>query len=261
MVSKCSNCGRDVRGLADARRAGKQWFCSQSCLLQAESAGTGRTFRRSPRSRSGARGFVRKTIRWTLIVVGLLVVLSIVLAVFGGTDTGKTTKGAARSHPVPLRRAAAIGGGWTLKVLKVTPNANRQVVAVPMSQISEGGIGHANHAPPPGAQDFMILVSLKYTGGGKGDAGNVVHYGLHAMGAHNATYDLVTDSCGNAWPKPNLQDAGVLFSGRSMRGNICFQIAKNDVRSLRMYTGKAADEGILFVSPPEGMKRVWFALR
>jgi hypothetical protein len=58
-------------------------------------------------------------------------------------------------------------------------------------------------------------------------------------------------------PKPDLQanDSDV-FSGRTVRGNVCFEIASNDAGSLRLY-----------VDPPSTLsgrpldKRAWFALR
>jgi len=198
---------------------------------------------------------MRKTLKWTLIVVGLLVAISVVAAIVG---VGNTSKGSARSHPVPLHRLAAIGSGWKMRVVKVTPNANRQVAAVPESQISAGATGRANHGPSAGAQDYMIRVALTYTGGGKDNAGDLVNYGLHAMGAHNAGYNADTDSCGE-WPKPSLQHTGVIYSGRSVRGNICFQIAKNDAATLMLYSANRNIAGA-FVQY-KGLKKVWFALR
>jgi hypothetical protein len=254
IVSRCANCGSRTAS-ASARRVGREWFCSQSCLLQAESS-RARGKRSSSHGRRGSVRLLRKTVKWTLIVVGLLVVISVVAAIVG-VGNSNTSKGSARSHPVPLHRLAAIGGGWKMRVVKVTPNANQQVIAVPESQISAGATGRANHAPPAGAQDFMILVALTYTGGGKDNAGDLVNYGLHAMGAHNARYEPQSDSCGDAWPRPSLQNAGVLYSGRGVRGNICLQIAKNDARTLMLYSGNS--QHVLFEY--RGLKKVWFALR
>ncbi len=109
----------------------------------------------------------------------------------------------------------------------------------------------------------MVYVSLVYAGGGKADARDIVNYGLRAMGAHNATYDLGSDSCGDVWPKPSLQYAGVLYSGGRARGHVCFQIARNDSRTLMLYTGRPTDApaDAFVIGVPEDMKRVWFALR
>jgi len=104
----------------------------------------------------------------------------------------------------------------------------------------------------------MISVVLTYRGGGKDDSSTLVNFILHAMGAHGASYNTTADSCGSeardnvppfTWP--------VVYSGQSVRGTICFQIAANDANSLALYsTGK----GNLLISYPT-VKTVWFALR
>src|SRR5262245_32835262 len=126
-AARCSNCGREVRGLQGARKEEGRWYCSQSCLLQAESSGA-RTG-----SRGGQRGprpvrAIRVVVKWTLIVLGLLVALGSVLAAVGvGTDSGRSGYG-SESHPVPLRHGGSVWGGWHLRVLSATPRA-LQVVA------------------------------------------------------------------------------------------------------------------------------------
>ena len=72
-----------------------------------------------------------------------------------------------------------------------------------------------------------------------------------------APLDLESDSCGDAWPRPSLQGAGILYSGRSVRGNICLQIAKNDAPTLMLYSASINNGLVEFV----GLKKVWFALR
>src|SRR6266511_1552130 len=86
-AARCSNCGRDVRGLAGARKEGGRWFCSQSCLLQAESSGSRAGSQRTHREARGPLRAVRKFVKWTLIALGLLIVLGIVLAIIGVGDT------------------------------------------------------------------------------------------------------------------------------------------------------------------------------
>lgn len=266
-AARCAHCGRSVRGLPDARREGRRWFCSQSCLLQAESSGEG-----SGRSRPAASGPLRvlqKTVKWVLIGAGLIAVASLVAAIVGVGGTGES---ATRSNPVPFRHAADIGGGWKMRVLAVTRNANRRVAAASkaMNGHTAGRSGPLCSAdypcsppPPARAQDFIVYVSLIYAGGGKADAGDIVNYGLRAMGAHNATYDVGSDSCGDVWPKPSLQNAGVLYSGGRVRGQVCFQIAKNDAGTLMLYTGRPTDapEDAVVLGLPENIKQVWFALR
>jgi hypothetical protein len=69
---------------------------------------------------------------------------------------------------------------------------------------------------------------------------------LQAAGSHNAPYAYY--SCGIP-PAPNFEHvSGNVFSGQSITGNVCFQIAANDADSLML--SASADSG-----------HVWFALR
>ena len=180
-----------------------------------------------------------KFVKWTLIVLGLLIALGIALAIAGVGDT--TDKHKARRHakakgtrskPIPLHEAARIGGGWRLRVLSVTRNAN----------------GLVSEKPPAGAQAFIARVALTYKGGGKDSAGALVRSEINAMGAHRASYDYGSDSC---VAYSGLNETGDVYSGRTVRGNMCFQIAANDARSLMLYTGGRF----------ANTKRVWFVLR
>jgi hypothetical protein len=238
-----------VRGLEDARREGRRWFCSQSCHLQAPPA-------RSRQHRGPARRAWRM-VKWTAAVVALLSTALVVAALAGLGDTtsdkkAKNPTGAAsarigsRSRPVPFRHAAAIGAGWRMRVLAVAPNATRRVLAA--------GDRYAE-APAPGGQDYLIAVEATYVGGGKSVfAGYDAGERLRAFGRHGVIYDRSKDGCASHLPRPDLENNyRDVFSGRTVRGNICFQIASNDAASLR-----------LFVTPPlltNGGHQVWFALR
>jgi len=129
---------------------------------------------------------IRRFVKWTLIVIGLLIALGIVLAIVGVGDTSDKQKArrhakakGTRSKPIPLHEAARIGGGWRLRVLSVTRNAN----------------GLVSEKPPAGAQAFVARLALTYKGGGKDDAGALVRTTIDAMGAHRASYDYPSDSC------------------------------------------------------------------
>jgi len=82
-----------------------------------------------------------------------------------------------------------------------------------------------------------------------------------AVGSHKATYDYAFgNSCGpgeSKLPSPDLQPTAEnnepVFSGQTVSGNICFQVASNDAASLLFY-----------VKPPSATpnaKPIWFALR
>lgn len=193
-------------------------------------------------------------------MLGAFVVLCVALVVAAILGAGKTGHSSApsspykRASPVPLHRVAAIGGGWRMRVISVDRNANREVAAVP----DYGGL---NDAPAHGAQDFRVTLSLTYSGGGKGNANLLLDFGLHAMGVHNAAYGLIGDSCGLALPKPSLEHVGNVYSGSTVRGHVCFQIAKNDARTLMLFTGNVKDQNGLELVHLDGLRRVWFALR
>jgi len=59
------------------------------------------------------------------------------------------------------------------------------------------------------------------------------------------------------------KSASLRASPGRVRGHVCFQIAKNDARTLMLYTGKATNvpADTLVLGLPDGVKRVWFALR
>lgn len=145
----------------------------------------------------------------------------------------------ARENPYAIGQTGPLGNNWNLRVNSVTPNANDQVVAY-----HDPG-GFENKPPPPGAQDFMAQVTLTYTGGGSSNAFDNALDRLQAEGSHNAPYAYY--SCGVP-PAPNFESvSGDLFSGQSITGNVCFQVAVNDVDSLLAYV--------------DAVKPVWFALR
>ena len=265
---RCSVCGRDVRGLPDARKEGNEWYCSQGHFLESAAAA---------RAKWKPRRKWRRRIAWTLgTVVVLFVGLVAVGAALGPTEEPQNgSSGDGRDDATPLGQSAAVGGGWRLRVLRVTPNANRLVVAAESKRMEGHSVGQAaprlcdpdypcSTPPPKGAQDFMVLVSLTYAGGGKDSVDAIVSNGIHVIGAHNVSYDVNSYSCGDVWPTPSLQYVDTIYSGRTVRGNICFQIAANDASSLKLYTGPPLDapSGNYFIDLPEGMKeRVWFALR
>src|SRR5262249_48503476 len=129
--------------------------------------------------------------------------------------------------------------GWMLKVNSAIPDATQQIVAIP-----------GNSPPPPGAQYFMPNVTLTYTGGG---SGSLFYFadGLYAIGVHNFEYDRF---CSENLPPFDLayamgDELASLYSGQSISGNICYEIATNDAASLKLVMGHSSSSA------------VWFALR
>jgi hypothetical protein len=143
----------------------------------------------------------------------------------------------AQSNPIPLGQAATIRNVLQEKVVSVTPDAWQQISQV---TFPNGELANTD-PPPPGAQDFMLLLSVTYTGGGKATLSEM---GLTAVGSHNASYGAEDDWCGFL-PAPDLSSFNVdVFSGQTITGYVCFQIAENDADSLLLRDGDT-----------------WFALR
>ena len=112
-ISGCANCGTRT-ATSSARKEGKDWFCSQSCLLQYESKAARRQSfleARPPKGRGGYLGPVRvvgKVIKWGVILVVLATtafVIAVVVAVAHGlNDVNKTVNRAEANS----RHAAAV---------------------------------------------------------------------------------------------------------------------------------------------------------
>jgi len=258
---QCVVCGRSVKGLEDARQEGKLWFCSPSHHL---------SYRGPTGKVKQHRGPLRRALRWTLIAFGVLIALIVVLAVVGafiGTATNsKAAKSArktvasgpgSRAHPIPLRRSAAVGGGWKLRIISVTWNADR---------LAKGPASLPPRHVPVGAQDVMLLVTATFIGGGHAFANDLADR-IYVIGKHNAPYQLTSgNGCGPGevyLPPPDLEYTigrdGQVFSGRTLRGHICFEVAKNDVSSLRLYVKRPLPANAALSGQQPSL--VWFALR
>jgi hypothetical protein len=151
-----------------------------------------------------------------------------------------------RTNPIPLKTPWRLPGNWTMKVDSADFSP------------SVMNVGGGPQTPPAGAQYVMPYVEWTYTGGGSSLSLSLFGVQLNAEGSHNAAYSLQESQCGPGearLPEPDLQvkvENGVqVYSGQSVAGNICFQVAANDAASLLLdyhtYSGKPAD--------------TWFALR
>ena len=134
-----------------------------------------------------------------------------------------------KANPIAIGKSAAVGDGWKLSILSVSSDAADQVLAV-----NNDNGDPANSPPPPGAQDYMLLAKVTFVGGGKGELGYLRNY-MFVVGAHGVKYQTENNSCGR-WPEPSFQYAPDPFSGQTLTGNVCYQIASNDAASLRFYT-------------------------
>lgn len=73
--------------MEDARKEGGRWFCSPSCLMQGSSGNW------KPQKQRPART-VGKVVKWTLIVIGVLVVAAVALPLVGVGNGTKTVRSA-----------------------------------------------------------------------------------------------------------------------------------------------------------------------
>lgn len=147
--------------------------------------------------------------------------------------------GSARTSPLPLGAAAALGNGWTLTVTGATLDATSSVLAANIF----------NKPPAAGSQDVMVTISATYNGQGSSqfNPGNT----LHLVGASNVAYVPYTNPCG-VMPAPSLYDSNPqTFTGGTISGNgACFQVLTSDIASLE-----------LFAQPLGSQTQTWFALR
>jgi hypothetical protein len=185
---------------------------------------------------------------WRLLAI---VGATIVGAAIIGTVLEQLDSGASRSHRPPIRRAipvgraANIGNGWTLKMLRVTPRAERKARA------------EAKATPPPrGSRYFLIRLALTYAGSGKGPIRGVVEYGLQVVSADGVSYSIFHNPCDIFTPDPDLEFAEAVHPGQTARGYLCMQIG-HAARPRLLHTGNFPD----FFSDPTGLDDRWFALR
>jgi hypothetical protein len=131
-----------------------------------------------------------------------------------------TAPGVARSIPLPIGKESIAVAGWRVRIVSVTRDAKLDVPT------------------PPGADDIVALVKATYVGGGKSNTSTLLAY-LSLIGVHNASYPTVTDNCqGATVPAPAFSLAGTdVFSGVTVTGNLCWQIAKNDASTVEALLG------------------------
>jgi hypothetical protein len=141
-----------------------------------------------------------------------------------------------RENPIPLGTPpVALGDGWQVRVASIMPDATEVVLR------------HNQSNKPPGAgkQFFMARVTATYTG--EESSKFLASLRLSAVGASSVEYSI-RESCGAI---PDEFPWAEVFSGGTVTGNICWQVATSDVPSLVMYdNGQAADERIFFALTP-----------
>lgn len=162
------------------------------------------------------------------VKTGLLIVLfSFLLSQACSAATG------TREDPIPIGTATDIGDGWSIKVLKVYPNAN-EIVAEE---------NQFNSPPEEGQQFFLARIGLTYSGpdSSEFDAG----YRLRAVGPTSVVYSIYGNRVGVI---PNKLDKAEAFTGGAVIGNIGWAINSSDADRLVMYDDHAPRGNRIFMA-------------
>jgi hypothetical protein len=157
----------------------------------------------------------------------LIVLFSFVLSQACCAATG------TREDPIPIGTATDIGDGWSIKVLKVYPNAN-EIVAEE---------NQFNSPPGEGQQFFLARIELTYSGpdSSEFDAG----YRLRAVGPTSVVYSAHGNSVGVI---PNELEKAEAFTGGAVVGNIGWAINSSDADRLVMYNDHAPKGDRIFIA-------------
>ncbi|MHB8695770.1 MAG: hypothetical protein ACYDHH_31520 [Solirubrobacteraceae bacterium] len=117
--------------------------------------------------------------------------------------------------------------------------------------VSQRTLGLGNEPLPRGAQNVVVKIAIKYTGGGSGNSQAVVD-SMNAVGAHKAVYHANGICLGNA----EFGDGGLsVYSEQTTTGTACFKIATNDAATLKLFVYRP------FLGLTNPGPRKWFALR
>lgn len=125
-----------------------------------------------------------------------------------------------RDNPMPFGASAALGDGWTLRVVEVIPNATDAVLAE----------NQFNEPPEQGKQFFIVRVAMTFTGTGSDDVSAGLR--LRLVGDSAVAYTTYNDSCGVV--PDRLPDTEV-FTGGTVEGNLCWSVKSSDVGSLVLF--------------------------
>jgi DNA-binding SARP family transcriptional activator len=144
--------------------------------------------------------------------------------------------GITRANPVQIGKTGTVGD-FRVTVNSVQPNV----------QLNPGP------PPPPGAEYFGAKLTMTYTGGG---SGTISGGDARVIGNHDnpdSPYTMPQDTCPDQWPwsVKRLDTPVTLYSGQSVSGYLCWEVAKNDATSLDLYFGSGS------ISRPG---TTWFAL-
>lgn len=146
-----------------------------------------------------------------------------------------TAVAGTRQQPTPPGESSALGDGWTLRVVGVTPDASEAVLAQ----------NQFNEPPETGEQFFIVRVAMTFNGRGSADVAAGTR--LRLVGDSAVAYTTYNDGCGVV--PDELPDTEV-FTGGTVEGNLCWSVKSSDVGSLVLFDDayEIADEDRKFFS-------------
>jgi hypothetical protein len=125
-----------------------------------------------------------------------------------------------RENPIPRGHSARLYDNWEVRVVRVIPDATSLVLAENIF----------NRPPARGKQFFIATVEATYRGPGSSRFDG--SFRLRAVGPSGVSYSTFNDFCGvipDELPDPEV------FTGGTIRGNVCWQVTAEDAGALLMY--------------------------
>ena len=151
----------------------------------------------------------------------------------------------SRQNPVQLGTEVDVKNAgddhWRIAVIDTVPDATRLVL----------GENPFNNPPKEGFRFYIVTIRVQYLGPDSTSFGG--GYRLKALGIGGVVYTTFADSCGvipDDLPDPEL------FTNGTVEGNVCWEVADDDVDSLQMFLDSGLFSGLLSDTP-----RTWFALQ
>ena len=129
---------------------------------------------------------------------------------------------------------------WRIAIIDTVPDATRLV-------LSENPF---NDPPKEGFRFYIVTIRVQYLGPDSTSFGG--SYRLKALGIGGVVYTTFADSCGVI---PDVLPDPELFTNGTVEGNVCWEVADDDVDSLQMFLDSGLFSG--FSDTP----RTWFALQ
>ena len=161
--------------MEDPRKEGGRWFCSTSCLLQG-SPGRSKNTKRL----SGPVSAVRRLIKWTLLVLGALVVVGIVGAVLIKHSNNNVTDASGATPTPPPHSNGCRDAAFTKALLPLAnselkhshPRGHQSIawcsrteyavrVVAPSKHLSETGIFLAGILSANGTYPIEVIVRIR----------------------------------------------------------------------------------------------------